>query len=93
MRNADDRRFGESVAIAGHRRELARMELGMKRRFLDLLKEGPRTVPEAARALGITEHEAMWWMMGFVRYGHVTASERANEDGYFIYRIAEGKER
>ena len=69
-----------------------RMELGMKRRFVDLLREEPRTIPETAAALGITEHEAMWWMMGFVRYGYVTVSERANEDGYFTYRAAEVSE-
>jgi hypothetical protein len=92
VRNADDRRFGGSIEISGYRWELSRMELGMKRAFLDLLRDGPRTVPEIAGELGITEHEAMWWMMGFVRYGYVTVSERANEDGYFTYRAAEGKE-
>jgi len=93
VRSADDRRFRESVGISGCRRELARMELGMKRTFIDLLRDGPGTVPEIAGELGITEHEAMWWMMGFVKYGHVAVSERANEDGYFTYRRAEGEER
>jgi predicted ArsR family transcriptional regulator len=91
VRNEDDPRFRESVGISGYRRELARMELGMKRRFIDTLRKGPKTIPQVADELGITEHEAMWWMMGFVRYGYVTVSERANEEGYFVYQAAEGK--
>lgn len=85
-------RFGESAEIAGYRKELSRMELGMKRRVLEALGVEEKTIPEVAQALGITTHEAMWWMMGFVRYGYVKASERANGDGYFTYRAVEGRE-
>jgi hypothetical protein len=88
----NDPRFRESVEISGYRKELSRMELGMKRKVLEALGTGEKAVPEVAAALGITEHEAMWWMMGFVRYGYVAVSERANAEGYFTYRAAEGRE-
>jgi hypothetical protein len=88
----DDPRFLESTRVSGYRRELARGELGMKKRILAALSGGPKTVPEVADALGVTTHEAMWWMMGLVRYGYVSPSERANEDGYFAYRIAGSEE-
>ena len=88
MHKEKDRRFEESIEISGYRKELSRMELGMKRRILEALGTEERTIPEVAEALGITTHEAMWWMMGFVRYGYVTVSERANADGYFTYRSA-----
>jgi len=92
VRKTDDPRFKESVRISGYRKELSRMELGMKRRVLSALGTEQKTVPEVAEALGITTHEAMWWMMGFVRYGYVTVSERANEEGYFTYKAAGRKE-
>ncbi len=92
MSKENDPRFRESVEISGYRKELSRMELGMKRKVLEALRGGAETIPDVADALGITTHEAMWWMMGFVRYGYATVSERANADGFFIYRAAGGKE-
>jgi hypothetical protein len=85
---SDDPRFAESVRVSGYRRELARGELGMKKKILAALSGGPKTVPEVADAVGVTAHEAMWWMMGFVRFGYISSSERANEEGYFTYRLA-----
>jgi hypothetical protein len=89
---SNDPRFQESAGVSGYRRELSRAELGMKRRILAALSGGPKTVPEVAEAIGVTTHEAMWWMMGFVRFGYISSSERANEDGYFTYRIAGSEE-
>jgi hypothetical protein len=88
----DERRFKESVEISGYRRELSRRELGMRRRILEILRDGPKTVPETAEALGLTSHETMWWMMGFVSYGYVAPSERAGDDGYYRYRLVEREE-
>ena len=86
-----DTRFPESAAIRGERRQIARQEFGMRKRILDLLRGGPRTVPEVAAALGLERHEAMWWMMGFVRYGNLRATEEVTEDGYYRYELVEGK--
>jgi hypothetical protein len=82
-------RFERSVEVDGYRRKVSRLELGMRRKVQDYLKEGPKTVPEVAAALGVTTHEAMWWMMGFNRYGYIVQSERANSDGYYTYENAE----
>ncbi|HEY5133991.1 MAG TPA: hypothetical protein VII85_09935, partial [Candidatus Krumholzibacteriaceae bacterium] len=86
-----DDRFPESAAIKGERRETARQEFGMRKRILDVLRGGPRTVPEVAQALGLKPHEATWWMMGFARYGYIRATEEMTEDGYYKYAIVEGK--
>jgi DNA-binding IclR family transcriptional regulator len=64
----------------------------MKRVILDLLADGPRTVPELAEALGIPRHEAMWWMMGYVRYGSIAPTGEVTDDGYYTYRLVEGTE-
>lgn len=85
-------RYPESTAISGARREIARQEFAARRRILELLREkGPLTVPELAQALKIPSFEAHWWLMGYMRYGKVTASEKADADGYYRYSLAEGK--
>lgn len=82
-------RFCEDAGIYGERLVLSRREHGMRRRILDFLREGPRTVPEVARGLGIQPHEAMWWMMGYVRYGYVSPTGEVTDDGYHKYALTE----
>jgi len=88
-------RFPESVLISGDRVEISRMETGMRERILGALREGPKTVPEIAEALGIEKREAMWWVMGCWRYGYLAPEEKATDEGYFRYsavgRQADGK--
>lgn len=92
MSEIKDPRFEQSVEISGYRRKVSRIELGMRKRILECLGDGPKTVPEIAVAVGVTTHEAMWWVMGFVRYGFLSPSERANENGYYTYEaVGEGE--
>ncbi len=86
-----EERFPESVEIRGGRRETARQESTMRREVLECLRGGPKTIPEVARSLGIETHEATWWIMGYVRYGFVRATDEVTEDGYYKYAIAEGR--
>jgi len=88
---APETRFPESAAIKGERRQIARQEFGMRKIILDCFRGGPKTVPEIAGAVGITAHEATWWIMGYVRYGFLAATEEVTEEGYYKYRIVEGK--
>ncbi len=92
MKDNSRERFPESVAVSGRRRETARQEFAMRARVLGLLGEkGPLTVPEVAQALGIPAPDANWWLMGFVRYNKVKASEKADDDGYYRYALIEVK--
>jgi hypothetical protein len=86
-----DKRFPESDSIKGERRQTARQEYTMWARLLDVLRSGPKTIPEIAAALSIAPHEATWWLMGYVRYGFVAATEEVSDEGYYQYRIVEGK--
>ena len=52
-------------------REVLRDELVERDRIAALLRHGPKTVPEIARALGVPEHEAMMWVMAMRRFGRV----------------------
>ena len=85
-------RFPESIAVIGRRRETSRQEFSARKKILDLLRaKGPLTVPEIAQALSMPAEKAHWWLMGFVRYNQVKASEKADDDGYYHYSIREGQ--
>jgi predicted transcriptional regulator len=92
MQDNSRSRFPESIPVIGAKRETARQEFSVRKMVLDLLGEkGPLTVPEIAQALGMPADKANWWLMGFVRYNQVKASEKANDDGYFQYSIHKGQ--
>lgn len=92
MKDNSRERFPESVLIGGRRRETARQEFAVRQRVLDLLRErGSVTVPEIAGELGLPTAEVTWWLMGYVRYGRVKASEKADDEGYYRYSLVAGK--
>ena len=66
-------------------REIVREEPVMRAQILALLEGGPRTIPEIAAELGVPTHEAVFWVMGMRRYGHVQEVKGATEEGYFRY--------
>jgi hypothetical protein len=66
-------------------REIIREEPFMRSRILDVLADGPHTIPEIARAIDRPTHEAMFWVMGMRRYGWVRDVKDAAVDGYFQY--------
>jgi hypothetical protein len=66
-------------------REVIREEPLMRRRILDTMAEGGRTVPEIAAVIGHPEHEALLWVMGMRRYGWIREIKTGAEDGYFRY--------
>ena len=68
-------------------REIIREEMLMADRIIDVLRDGPKTVPEIARAVGYTSREVTIWVMGLRRYGRLTETEEV-DDGYYRYRAA-----
>ena len=72
--------------------ELARLEMTMQRRVLAVLAGGPLTVVEVAEALGAPADEVLIWMMGMRRYGLLVESREANDEDYYTYAIASGKQ-
>ena len=73
-------------------REIIREEPLMTSRILDVLADGPHTVPEIAEAIGRPSHEAMYWVMGMRRYGWVREIN-VTPEGYFRYQAVEKKTR
>jgi len=82
-----DERFPESVLYAGRRRETARRETGMRRKILEALESGPKTVPEIAEATGLPSREVLWWVMGCVRYNFVEPTGETTSDDFHKYGI------
>ncbi len=70
-------------------REVVREEMVMRAAILEALKEGPRTVPEIAEAIGCPTHEVVFWVMGMRRYGWLSEVKGSAGDGYFRYQAQE----
>lgn len=76
---------------SGHRDlgEVLRDEMVMKDRIIDLLRQGPKTIPEIAEALGSPTHETLYWVMALWRYGSLVDSGDPNDEGYYRYQLSE----
>ena len=74
-------------------REIIREEPLMRSRILEVLADGPHTVPEIAEAVGRPTHEAMYWVMGMRRYGWVREIKDVTLEGYFRYQAVEKEPR
>jgi predicted Rossmann fold nucleotide-binding protein DprA/Smf involved in DNA uptake len=70
-------------------REVVRDEPLLRDRLLELLRDGPLTVPELAAAGELPQDEVMIWMMGLRKYGYVAEEKGASADGYFRYAAVE----
>ncbi len=53
----------------------------MRDRLLELLADGPMTVPELAAAARLPAAEVMVWVMGLRKYGHVVEREGQRSGG------------
>ncbi len=67
--------------------ELNRKQTKIRKKLLDSLKEGPKTIPEVSSATGIPTHETLWYMVGLKKYGQII--EGNEQDGYYEYALKE----
>ena len=70
-------------------REIIRDEFVMRRPILAALESGPLTVPEIAQAVEKPTDEVMFWVMGLRKYGYLTETREATDEGYFRYEAVE----
>jgi predicted transcriptional regulator len=68
--------------------EVMRDEMIMKDRITSMLREGPRTIPEIAEALGCPSREVTLWVMALRRYGAIEEMPKAKSEDYYQYRLA-----
>jgi hypothetical protein len=69
--------------------EVMRDEMIVRPRIAALVRDGPKTIPELAVALGCPSREAVFWVMAMCRYGTLVPTGKAGEDGYYRYRLRE----
>jgi len=70
--------------------ERNRQQAANRRRIIDALKDGAKTVPEIAKETGLPPHEAFWHLMAMKKYGRLVEGEE--REGYFEYALAEESE-
>lgn len=70
--------------------EVLRDEMFMRHRIIALLREGPRTIPDIAAALGHPSHEVVRWVMAMRRYGAIVETAKNRADDYYSYTLKSG---
>jgi hypothetical protein len=66
--------------------EIAKDEMIWRDKIRDILRQGPRSVPEVARLLKKPSPEVMYWMMSLRKYCRIVESEEPNDEGFYEYR-------
>jgi predicted Rossmann fold nucleotide-binding protein DprA/Smf involved in DNA uptake len=62
-----------------------REQRAVRRKLLNALQSGPKTVPELARETDLPRHEVFWHLMALRKYGQVAEGEES--DQYFTYAL------
>lgn len=70
--------------------QVLREGMYLQQKVLDVLKGGPKTIPEIAQTLHRPSREVMLWVMMLRRYGRVADVPKGPADEYFRYRAMEG---
>jgi predicted transcriptional regulator len=65
--------------------ERNRAQTKTRKRIIQALEDGPKTVPEVAKATAMPSHEVLWKLMGMKKYGLVIEGEE--RDGYYQYAL------
>ena len=65
--------------------ERNRAQTKTRKRIVQALEDGPKTVPEVAKATAMPSHEVLWKLMGMKKYGLVVEGEE--RDGYYQYAL------
>ena len=70
--------------------EVVRDEMFMRDRIADVLRDGPKTIPEIAALLSAPSPEVTLWVMAMRRYGALEETPKPKVDDYFRYKLTEG---
>lgn len=73
--------------VPKHLVERNRQQIAVRRKLVEALRAGPKTVPELAQATGLPRHHVFWHLMAMRKYG--TVSEGAEREEYFLYALIE----
>jgi predicted Rossmann fold nucleotide-binding protein DprA/Smf involved in DNA uptake len=51
------------------------------------LSQGPRTVPDLARSVGLPTDETLWYLMALKKYGKVAEGAKRRGESYYPYEL------
>ncbi len=93
--NQDAGKEKKPIAVLRERRggvprellERNRREKADRRRIVDALRSGPKTVPEIARQANVPPHETLWHLMSMKKYGKLVEGQQQGD--YFEYALPE----
>ena len=69
--------------------EIMKREIVMRDKIIEVLKSGPKTVPEIAKAIGCSNYETMFWVMDMRKYQFIEETNEVTEEGYYKYKLIE----
>lgn len=72
--------------------EVLRDEMVERDRVTAILREGPKTLPEIAQAIGAPTYEVTKWVMAMRRYGRVRDLPKPRADDYYRYDLVEERQ-
>jgi hypothetical protein len=82
------RRLREAHPVGVERaRALLKEQKRVQDQIVRILRDKPRTVPEAADALGLSPRETLWYLAAMRKYNLVVESGMSGD--YPVYRLAE----
>ncbi|OYT35566.1 hypothetical protein B6U96_10355 [Archaeoglobales archaeon ex4484_92] len=67
--------------------EMSREQRKIIKKISELLKEGPKTIPEISKESGMPPNVVTWYVMTLFKYGKIVPDEEV--DGYYKYRLTE----
>jgi len=65
-----------------------RDEMVMRPRIAAALRDGPKTIPEIAAALGAPARDVTLWVMAMRRYGALEELPKPKAEDYYRYALA-----
>jgi predicted transcriptional regulator len=68
-------------------REQLKKQQAVRRSICQVLRDGPKTVPEVAEASGLPTHEVLWHVTAMKKYDLVVEAGQCGE--YYQYAMAE----
>ena len=71
--------------------EISREHAKIKKKLKEVLKDGPKTVPELAQATKLPSKDVFWHLMSLKKYGEVTEGEE--QDNYVEYVLRPKEEK
>ncbi|NLF67932.1 MAG: winged helix-turn-helix transcriptional regulator [Candidatus Anammoximicrobium sp.] len=93
--NQDAVKVEKPIAILRQRRggvprelvERNRRQAADRRRIVDALKSGPKTVPQIAAQANLPPHETLWHLMSMKKYGKLVEGQQQGD--YFEYALVQ----